>query len=97
MANAANRRYKKRLKDRVIKGYGGKCVCCGESNNGFLTLDHVNEDGAEERKQFGHNTQKLHNRIIREGFPSRYQLLCYNCNCGRAYNGGVCPHGDEKE
>lgn len=22
----------------------------------------------------------------------RYQLLCFNCNCGRHRNGGVCPH-----
>jgi hypothetical protein len=23
-------------------------------------------------------------------------VLCYNCNCGRARNGGVCPHQQKK-
>ena len=38
------------LRLKVIKGYGGKCVCCSEDNEGFLTLDHTNNNGREERK-----------------------------------------------
>lgn len=78
-------------KVRVIEGYGGKCVCCGESEPLFLQLDHVNNDGAIERKKYPKSTQ-LYLKVIREGFPSDYQLLCANCNFGRSLNGGVCPH-----
>ena len=32
--------------------------------------------------------------LKRQGWPKDgYQLLCANCNQGRARNGGVCPHG----
>ena len=24
--------------------------------------------------------------------PDTIQILCFNCNCGRARNGGICPH-----
>lgn len=30
--------------------------------------------------------------IITAGFPPEYQIQCFNCNLGRARNGGVCPH-----
>lgn len=33
---------------------------------------------------------------ILNGFPDELQLLCFNCNCGRQRNGGVCPHVDGK-
>jgi len=33
---------------------------------------------------------------IQEYRPDRFQILCYNCNCARAHNDGVCPHKDEK-
>jgi hypothetical protein len=34
-------------------------------------------------------------KIIRENYPPEYQVLCFNCNCGRALNGGRCPHEDQ--
>jgi len=39
----------KRLKLEVIKGYGGKCACCGIDQWQFLSVDHVIESGADER------------------------------------------------
>jgi len=27
--------------------------------------------------------------------PEVYQVLCYNCNFGRAHNDGICPHKQE--
>ena len=27
--------------------------------------------------------------------PGTYQILCYNCNFGRAHNDGICPHERE--
>lgn len=75
----------------VIAGYGGRCQCCGETEPYFLTIDHVNNDGAKERKYL--SSSQLYIYLIRNGFPrDRYQLLCFNCNLGRQINGGICPH-----
>jgi len=75
----------------VIEMYGSKCACCGESNFYFLTLDHVNNNGAEERKQpSGQN--RIWARLRREKTVSPdYQILCYNYNCAKGHLGS-CPH-----
>lgn len=87
----------RRLRADIIENYGGVCVCCGESNWGFLSLDHKFNDGAAERRKFG-NGFKLMRHIKRIGYPTdRYQLLCFNCNSGKQYNGGMCPHEGYKE
>lgn len=82
------------LKDIIFKYYGDKCVCCGEKNRKFLTIDHVNNDGYIHRKNGGDygSTGKMLSNIIKNGFPKSFQLLCYNCNMGRSHNNGICPH-----
>lgn len=81
-----------RLKDEVFIAYGGwRCACCGEDERIFLTLDHINNNGAEERRKVG-QTYRLFSWLRRQKFPSGYQVLCFNCNCGKRDNGGVCPH-----
>lgn len=72
----------------VIKAYGGKCNCCGEKAERFLSIDHINNDGKQEHGR----GLAFYYRIIKEGFPDRLTILCFNCNIGRALNGGVCPH-----
>lgn len=71
------------------------CECCGEANKLFLTIDHVNNDGAEDRKRNHRAGIVLGSRLFRKNVDlSRYQTLCYNCNCGRQSSPvkGVCPH-----
>lgn len=80
------------LRNEMLNAYGGRCSCCGESEEMFLTLDHVERDGADHRRHFG-NTYATWKDLQRRGWPKKgYTLLCYNCNCGRERNGGVCPH-----
>jgi len=84
--------YSKTLKDEVFAKYGGyRCACCGESNPGFLTIDHIDNDGADDRRLHG-SGRPFYKWVKASGFPPTLQVLCYNCNCGRARNGGVCPH-----
>jgi len=93
------RRWREELKVIVYKHYGNKCVCCGETNTWFLTLDHINNDGYKERlRPFpGANRKKnisrgFYRHLIDSGFPVDLQLMCYNCNCGKQRNFGTCPH-----
>ena len=79
-----------KAKDAVFNHYGKSCSCCGETEYLFLTVDHVkNNGGGRDRKLRGFQMYKF---IIAQGFPEDFQVLCWNCNSGRARNGGICPH-----
>lgn len=80
------------VKEEVFKAYGGwVCNCCGEREKAFLTIDHVNNDGCEKRKEHGHSN-RFYRWLRRNGYPDGYQVLCMNCNFGKHMNDGVCPH-----
>src|SRR5689334_14898203 len=46
-----SKNYKNKLRDMVFEAYGDSCVCCGETNPLFLTLDHINNDGNKHRRE----------------------------------------------
>jgi hypothetical protein len=82
-------------KQQVFAAYGGAiCKCCGETLQLLLTLDHINNDGAEERKRL--NRKSLYGWLVLNNFPPGYVVLCFNCNIGKSLNGGICPHVDAK-
>lgn len=96
---AYNRQWQSRrhraLRQEAIAAYGSKCTCCGEAEPTFLDLDHINNDGAEHRRELG-NTTVIMLDLKRSGWPTgRVQLLCCNCNQGKVRNGGVCPHQEK--
>jgi len=85
------------LKDKVYETYGGYvCNCCGETIQEFLTLDHIENDGADHRRSIGKGSAgsgyNLYRWIIKNDFPKNFQVLCMNCNWGKRMNDGVCPH-----
>ena len=100
-----------KLKQQFLEMYGYVCACCGEFNPKFLTLDHIKNDGADERAfivwdgppQFKKPMPRMSYRptmhFLRDAVlkyqPEKYQILCFNCNCARAHNDGVCPHKRE--
>jgi hypothetical protein len=89
-------RYRLKLKVNFIRMYGGKCICCGEDDIRFLSLDHVNNDGNRHREELA--AHQIIAKAISTGKPiSEYQILCYNCNFGKSTNGGVCPHKDKNK
>jgi len=88
-----NRRDK--MLDEVFRIYGDRCVCCGETNKKFLTVDHINGGGSRDRH--ANKGVKFYTRIAEEADRTKYQILCYNCNCGRARNKGVCPHKEKNQ
>lgn len=82
-------RQKARLWLKFLEAFDFKCVCCGEDDIRLLTVDHVQNDGNKDNR----NTIVVLRQALEEGFPKeRYACLCWNCNCGRAANGGTCPH-----
>jgi hypothetical protein len=73
------------------------CACCGETMLVFLTLDHEGGNGAEARRAAeSRGGITYYRRLVREGFPPGYQVLCWNCNLAKHLL-GACPHqGDPR-
>lgn len=68
----------------MIHAYGNKCRGCGESDPNALTLDHIFDDGARERRELSKNSRGDNLKIIQKlkklGWPQdRHQLLCASC------------------
>jgi hypothetical protein len=83
----------KKCKEQVVKHYGGKCYCCDENNIGFLSIEHLDDNGKEHGN--GKNRYKgevLYRFLIKNNYPARITIACFNCNIGRQNNNGVCPH-----
>lgn len=95
---ATQKQKSKKLKILVFSWYGNKCVCCGESDLDFLTLDHIHDDGCKDRvgqKGAGEPTYKKIRRCGKENLREDLQILCWNCQWGKRLNGGFCPHHPE--
>lgn len=60
----------------------------------MLTLDHVDNDGNEHRRNEPalRWAKHMYAWIVKNGFPTNFQVLCYNCNISKFRNGGVCAH-----
>jgi hypothetical protein len=93
-----SKKWREELVVETISHYSNgtmKCACCGEIILKFLTLDHINNDGAKQRRKLGlvggwrfYYWLKLHS------FPDNLglQVLCANCQLGKERNNGYCPH-----
>lgn len=83
-----------RLRHQAIEAYGGyKCACCGQTEPLFLTIDHIENDGAKHRASLGDwRGAKMFRWLRDNGYPKGFQVLCMNCNHGKMRNNGVCPH-----
>ena len=82
---------------RAFDHYGWSCTCCGESEPIFLTIDHINNDGADHRREIGNkNGAWIYKWLVDNSFPDNFQTLCWNCNMGKHRNGGICPHEESK-
>lgn len=82
---AGIKRRRQEGRQAVMEGYGNKCSCCGFDDPRALALDHVNNDGAEERKKWRGRMNFFYAKIIADGFPPNYQILCANCNAIKEY------------
>jgi hypothetical protein len=82
-------RYREKVKKDVFDRYGNVCACCGESDIQFLTIDHINNDGAQHRHVT--KTLSLYQWLRTNDYPAGFQTLCWNCNLAKHIY-GQCPH-----
>lgn len=101
------RNYQKRtradIRKDVISHYGGKCACCGETEDAFLCIDHTNGGGNQHRKATfkvkrtesgsmqGTGGGRFYRWLQVNNYPTEFQVLCWNCNSAK-HKLGYCPH-----
>lgn len=92
--NSKRKTQRDKVRLEVFNHYGNKCSCplCKETNIELLTIDHVNNNGAEHRRIMGGSGYKIHLWLKRNNYPGGFRLLCWSCNSGRHLNNGICPH-----
>lgn len=89
-------KYNREAKLDIMAHYGGSCVCCGETIVEFLTLDHINGDGGQDRKQarVGHGGYRHYRKLLQEPPRADLQILCVNCHHAKTFTGS-CPHAKQ--
>jgi hypothetical protein len=89
--------YRQSLRDAVFSHYGSSCACCGESEQAFLTIDHIAGGGSQHRKALGTGGgTRFYCWLRSNGFPQGYRTLCHNCNAAHGVL-GYCPHERARE
>jgi hypothetical protein len=83
-------------RQKVLDAYGRECKCCRETIEVFLTIDHIDNNGAEHRRDIGNGSKSLgssafYRWLIKNNFPEGFQTLCWNCNRAKHLL-GICPH-----
>jgi hypothetical protein len=80
-----NAEYAVRVKIEVLSHYGpeGELCCswpqCEVTDVDMLSLDHVNNDGAQDRKnRKNFSGEHLYHRLRKAGYPEGFQTLCHN-------------------
>lgn len=83
---------KDRNRQLVLDHYGRKCSCpnCPTTHEEFLTVDHIDGNGAAHRKEIGRGAH-VYSWLVKNNFPEGFRILCFNCNCVRNTY-GYCPH-----
>jgi len=88
----------------ALQHYSAKvpfCACCGETELVFLCFDHINDDGADHRREIGMAQGQTNVGATKGGnsfaywlkkndWPTGFQILCFNCNWAKSHGG--CPH-----
>jgi ribosomal protein L37AE/L43A len=93
-ANNRTRAWQRKVNTLTHYSHGTPvCACCGETEIKFLSLDHVNGLSPEEKAKGRHRTggHSFYSKLKVQGYPTGYQVYCYNCNCAKGFY-GKCPH-----
>lgn len=96
---AYHKKWRINLRKRLLKKYGSKCVCCGESQWEFLSFDHVNNDGGEDRKAWARarnykslsTSASYYLELLNSPKRKDLRILCGSCHFAYTHF-GYCPH-----
>lgn len=87
--------HRQRNRQFVLAAYGGACKCCGEDNEAFLCMDHIDGGGNDHRREQTGDRRGSASAIYKwlhdNNYPAGFQILCANCNMAKERPGG-CPH-----
>ena len=76
------KKYNLEQKLKVLEHLGGsRCMVCGYGNPMALCVDHIHNNGAQDRKR--NSTYTIRKRILNMSEKEArrdYQILCANCN-----------------
>lgn len=92
---ASNIKSRSALRHEILNIYGLSCAICGFlADKRVLQIDHIHNNGAEERRALGgrsHAGNSFYIWLKRQGFPSGYQTLCANCNLIKYFDSKLVP------
>lgn len=76
------------LFDNLLSILKDSCIKCGIRDRDVLTIDHIKNNGNQEREIFGKGRSRLLTNLEKLGWPEdyireNYQILCYNHNCAK--------------
>lgn len=69
---------RRKLRYRALDALGGECKNCGFSDYRALEIDHVHNNGKEEREKLSH--PQIYRKVIKHVDSGEYQCLCANCH-----------------
>jgi len=92
VAEGYYRKLNRQKRVEVLEKLGGKCVECGFSDHRALHVDHVNNDGYEDRKKLKSVYQRY--MAVMNDTENKYQLLCANCNFIKKYEVYIEKYGE---
>ena len=81
--NAKTTLSRREFKRKVFEHYGNQCAYCHFKDIRALQIDHISNNGAEERKSLGGKNFSgwiFYKHLIDNQYPAGYQTLCANCN-----------------
>ena len=79
---ARDRKRSREGRRKILDFLGRRCVCCGETDEMYLEVDHIFNDGYKDPKGVSNKYN-----LVRSN-PERFQTLCSNCNQAKAKNNG---------
>lgn len=77
---ARNKKRREKIKLEVLSHYTNDTFCCSKcdcKDIRCLSLDHINGDGADHRREIG--KKSLDEWAKKNNFPNTLQVLCMNC------------------
>ncbi len=61
----------------------------------FLVIDHINNDGAAERREKDAKGWTMYWDLKKRNYPGGYQVLCANCNMAKGVK-AACPCNERR-